>query len=218
MPIHDNFRPSERSGLNDHPDFQTLRDYLDSERFEAVSDVSRCIHRYTDIIGRYSTTDRSPTSPSNLANYRNYVQHRVMSLPVGDDDQDQIYEMLRVSLIIYSILVVMPLPLVVCPFDELAENLKRSTLKLSRGLGIPTDLRNLLVWTATLGALAAYDSDSRSWYILILERLCRRASIFSAADYVSALHSFLWLPCVSDADATNLWLELESSDPFQVHL
>ncbi len=103
--------------------------YLDSllKVIQDICDFSIVVENHTS--GRFV-----PRTSPEIIDQRNFVQHRLMSLcpedelivaeTVRPEDVDIQYESCRLACIIYSLLVVMPIPPVVGPFETLTEKLK----------------------------------------------------------------------------------------------
>jgi hypothetical protein len=126
-----------------------------------------------------------------------------------------LYELCRLAAIIYSLIVVFPLPTATAPFAKLALQVKEQISKPSIHLRW-TEAPQLILWITVMAAIASVDISERSWFVLILERLINRLKLNSWAQMKEYLEDFMWFGSTSDADGLNLWKEIEDSSPFSL--
>lgn len=163
--------------------------------------------RYTSLVEDYVKRTCAPTNLSEMADRRNWLQHNILSLPTTTPTRCAMYEAIRSALLIYSVLIIMPLPLEVAPLNELSDQIGDAIQRLNVS-SMPEKWLSLAVWAATMGSLAAYDSSKRSWHLGLLQRLCQRQGLQSWHAYREELMRFLWMPNVNDPDGRALWLEI----------
>lgn len=141
----------------------------------------------------------------------------------GDEEREHVLVRLsRLGTVIYSLLVVFPLPAVAAPFHRLARQvrtqLSQVALHPSSG-GAWTDDRaalDLVLWVTVMGAIAAVGSPDRQWYRTTLDDLTRRLNINTWTSMRERLRMFLWYEYTNDSDGLKLWREIEESNLFRV--
>ena len=119
---------------------------------------------YTLTLVDYCDGMLKPRSLSVLADRRNYVQHSLMSLPADSESKgmvqaaDPFYELTRLAAIIYSLLVIFPLPPRTASFVELALHVKSqiSNSKIGEAWARASEL---LLWVIVMGLLPLQTSQ-----------------------------------------------------------
>jgi hypothetical protein len=199
--------------------FHILLTVSRSEKVSHLHSVLQDMCDYTLIVVDYCDGRLKPQSLSVLADRRNHVQHSLMSLPADSGSgepfqaEDPLYELSRLAAIIYSLLVIFPLPPRTAPFAELALRVKAqfSASNMAESWGRAPEL---LLWIVFMGAVASVNLPERSWYVSVLDRLTRRKRITTWNDLYDVLQGFLWLGSTSNSDGQALWKEIESASPF----
>lgn len=154
-------------------------------------------------------TSSSPSSPS--------------SPPILHPDTI-IYEATRLAALVYSAGVILPLPAGSSPLPLLV-GLIQSTLQYPNSplsLSSTTTAASssssstsspaadtLLIWTLTLGAIAAEQNHARAWFVTALGHELRRTSILSWGMLRDTLKEVLWFDRACDRPGRRLWAEIE---------
>lgn len=122
--------------------------------------------------------------------------------------QDDLYEPCRLAVIIFSFLVVFPIPPVIGPFESLTERL------LSELVGI--DIREesamrsrVLLWISVMGAIGAIGLHERQWFVIHARGLSLRLAITDWTELKELLGSFLWFPSTNDLDGQEVWSDMQ---------
>lgn len=192
-------------------------------------------------------------SPLHKLAVRSIVfQHGMMSLPVSaemrtddeqpapeirpgvlekEDEEDNRYEITRLTTLIYSDLVFFPTPAIWQVRQRLAAMLKERLSLRPRGPSAggtttTTDARSavdedsndnnvddyddLLLWTIVLGGVAASNTANREWYVAQTHSQITRRRL-SWDDLHAILRSFLYWDYVLEAPVTQLWVEAFAS-------
>jgi hypothetical protein len=141
---------------------------------------------------------------------RNAVQHRLMSLPTGDElepgevGSTRMYEAIRLAAIIYSAGVTFPLPPYQGIFRRLSGRLK-TILEESKFDQCWQSSPKILLWVLVLGGVAALESEERSWYVRTLAVVSRSLDISEWDDVVEEMAHYLWLDSACNAGGRLLW-------------
>lgn len=67
-----------------------------------------------------------------------------------------------------------------------------------------------------MAAIASAGQPERTWFVAVLDRCRRELKLQSVTSFIEVLQEFLWFPSTNDADAEDVWEELESLDPFGI--
>lgn len=146
---------------------------------------------------------------------RNWTQHQLMSLPSNGDlsiltsdmKDATVFDAVRHALIVYSLIAAFPLPLPTAPFPELASRLKAGILQVLDN-DENTVSTTLLLWTSTMGALAAIGTPQRTSLVAICAGFCRKLRVSSWESMQAILQEYLWSGDISDFDGMYLFLEI----------
>jgi hypothetical protein len=123
-------------------------------------------------------------------------------------DQVTLFKAVHHALIIYSLIVVFPLPLSSAPFPELAAELEPDVSQLLNA-GRGDISRTLLLWISTMATLAAIDTPQRASLVATTAQLCRDLQIYSWEALEAVLQDYLWSEDISDFDGLYLYLEVQ---------
>jgi len=121
----------------------------------------------------------------------------------------------RLGTVIYSLLVVFPVPAIAAPFHQLAQDVKAQLTQPSVQAR-STEAPELILWVTVMGAVAAIGTTDRQWYLTTLDRLTRRLNINTWTSLKERLGMFLWFEYTNDSDGLKLWREIEESSPFRL--
>jgi hypothetical protein len=138
------------------------------------------------------------------------TQHRLLSLPPPSSEipelDECIYNATRVAALIYSDMVLFPLPSASAVKPTLADMLRRAldccTLQSCWGCH-----PSLMLWTVVLGGIAASSTSYRHWYASRLYMLSTELGLLSRESTKETLSSFLWWDYVCVDPAKKLWHE-----------
>ncbi|RDW72233.1 hypothetical protein BP5796_08267 [Coleophoma crateriformis] len=148
-----------------------------------------------------------------VARTRTAIQHRLLSLPGAEDLEHlnftklSLYECCRLSVLIYSIAVVFPIPNPGGALHNLVRRLKISIEGLES-----EDYRKLyadvLLWALILGGIAALDMLERTWFVSKLSVLRKEQNLHNWKSVEDILECFLWLESACGAGGILLWSEV----------
>lgn len=173
------------------------------ETLESISEITVALDHYQRG-GRYAP------SLSDIIAARTVTQHRLLSLAPPSSDIPQpdecIYNATRVAALIYSDMVLFPLPPQAGVKPKLADMLRRAldccTIQSCWG-----SHPRLLLWTVVVGGIAASSTSHRPWYASRLHKLSTKLEIYDWELIKKILSSFLWWDYICDEPAKKLWHE-----------
>jgi hypothetical protein len=152
----------------------------------------------------------------DIVRARNALQHRLLSLSAFGGGlmsrQDSVYDACRLALLIYSDMVIYPIPKVQGVRPKLASKL-RETLDcctLHRCWDINP---RVMLWIATLGAIAATNTSSRAWYVGKLKVCIELLGLDHYDRYLRLVNTFLWWDYVGAKPLQTLWDETRLHQP-----
>jgi len=151
-------------------------------------------------------------SAGQVADQRNLIQHKLVSLPSAPHSQiaatnSNIYEIMRLSTIIFSLLTIFPVTASAAPFLQLSTQLHAQLQDINIYAQSP-DESSFITWAVIMGGIAAIGTPNRSWYVSILRSLYLHLGFRSWDQLKTILERFLWLGSTNDVDGIALWLEL----------
>jgi hypothetical protein len=198
--------------------FRVLPEVLGQESVEKLLMVLKWTIQYTFAIDDQVHNRPEAQILRSVADERNFVQHSLMLLtPLPSEVQDEplLLKIARLGTVVYSLLVVFPIPAIAAPFLRLAQDIKASLLNpaLQTWSNEATDL---ILWTTTMGAIAAIGHPERVWYRSILHQQIDILGIDSWSTLKDRLGAFLWYGYTNDSDGRRLWTEIEESNLFRV--
>jgi len=172
---------------------------------------------FTVIIESYVEGRWTARTASTIIDQRNYVQHRLMSLPTKQElddggvmDVDPLYESCRLATIAYSFLVVFPLPPVIGPFEAVAAELRQELLTVHLEFQ-DSSTAQLVLWITVMGGIAALGLPERLWFRSRVNILRAHLGVTSWPELKAVLQQFLWHPSTNDPDGRE-FLEDELPD------
>jgi hypothetical protein len=150
---------------------------------------------------------------------RTAVQQRLLLLPTAEElsiplslskPKPNIYECCRLTALIYSVAVVLPVPNSHSVLQELVRRLMIVMGVLdTKNFGV--ELGGVLLWTLVLGGIAAIDTPERHWFASQLAWIVRRLDIDDWEGVEAILGSFLWLDSACSQGGQLLWSESMSA-------
>jgi hypothetical protein len=203
--------------------FSMLSIYLDGSDFSRylhagltpeLAEVFQDMHSYTIMVDLYSRGIMRNPSMCVMADRRNSIQFRLLSLPSakelgGDHFQGRdVYESCRIAAIIFSLLIIFPLPPVNAPLQLLARSLSH-VLAASDLHENWKSAPELLLWILMLGAVAS--GNEKWWFITIAHRTGIAAEIRGGRSLKQVLESVMWPNFDCGVDSEALWNEVMGS-------
>lgn len=183
-------------------------EYSDFKPLQDLSTALRYLAAYTVLV--YNHCQGIATNNQGaLADKRNSVQHRLLSLPAYPYEQNsdtpyQLYDSTRLAAQMYSLLCVYPCHPRTAPFEQLAIKLRKELSHLNQG-NISFEESQLLLWILVMGAIMTVGTKGRSWFIAALNPLSHRLRLNSWDDMKLILTTFLWLDMTNDIDGRDIW-------------
>jgi hypothetical protein len=223
--MHDDvIGPLTAASRKDHPlvglgrGFRVLPEMLGHAEVAKLLVVLRWIIQYTFAIDDYEQKRPEAQTSLRLSDERNFVQHSLMLLSPTKFETEQehpIHRLCRLGTLIYSLLVVYPIPAVAAPFHRLAQDVQ-TQLSQASVQARWTEAPELILWVTVLGAIASLGSQYREWYLTTLDRLTKRLNLSSWTAMKERLGTFLWFESTNDKDGSRLWKEMEDFSPFRM--
>ena len=169
---------------------------------------------FTIVVENHIEGRWSPRTFTTIIDQRNFIQHSVMSLKParelfehGATPEEDLYEPCRLAIIVFSFLVVFPVPPVAGPFESLTERLLVALSEI-KSCGEPLSSSKLLLWILVMGAVAAIGLPKRQWFLRRIHDLLQTLAVEDWKDMKVILQSFLWLPSTNDFDGQEVWAEM----------
>jgi hypothetical protein len=157
----------------------------------------------------------SPRTFTVIIDQRNFVQHSLMSLnskqELLDDGfsvEEVLYEPCRLAVIVFSFLVVFPIPPVSGPFESLTEQLLAELMEIDIS-GESASRSRMILWISVMGAIGAIGLPERQWFLNSAREMSSRLVVQSWKALKDILQSFLWFPSTNDPDGQELWSEMQ---------
>lgn len=211
--------------LQERLDFGSVEFALDVGRFiqsgftVELAEVFQAIKVYVTILdkldGREETFDDGVWL-SKITDQRNIILHSLLSLLPAEhlpdhlsEDQGVLYEACRISGLIFGIGVVFPLPPHISPLPRLAMTLRAILCSNILSGWTSSSTCGILMWSITLGGIAAANTPHRRWFVAELELLTREQSIFNWESHKRILKQMLWQNNACDVAGQNMWAEVE---------
>ncbi|KAJ9607452.1 hypothetical protein H2200_008525 [Cladophialophora chaetospira] len=163
----------------------------------------------TAALDHFQRDENHPPALVDIVEYRRYVQYRLLSLgpvtsisPLSDDDY--VYEVCRIAVLIYSDLNIWPLPSSTKARPRLAKQLRRCLERQGTGLSEDTLPQDLLLWVAMMGAIAASQTKEAEYFVSLLAQDPRD---LSWKNFHSVMLQYLWCDFVVSPMAQPLWYQ-----------
>ena len=198
--------------------FRILPELLGHESVEQLLMALKWIIQYTFAVDDHVKSRPEAHKLGCLSDERNFVQHSLLLLtPLRAEEPDDppLLHLSRLGTVVYSMLVVFPLPAIAAPFQRLAQDIKAQLLDPSIQAWW-TEASDLILWVTAMGAIAAIGTPDREWYRTILDELTRQLGLESWPSMRERLGMFLWYVYTNDSDGLKLWTEIEESNLFRV--
>jgi hypothetical protein len=184
-----------------------------------VIDIFLNLKDYSEAIDAYS---QSAILPDCMADNRNWVLHRLLSLPsvgasallgqinmLSEDFHSAMlcFEACRLTAIMYCIHVTFPVPRSMYARLLLLPQMKESIGKVQLVVGNQA-LTELLLWCVIVGGVAASGQPERSWFATQLFYVARFLDLTKWSDAKMVLRKFAWLDSACDRGGAVFWNEV----------
>ena len=117
------------------------------------------------------------------------------------------YEACRLGLVIYSLLILFPVPLMTEPYPELAQLLRHELDLIQIDLSVWMPDLEFLLWLLVMGGMAALGTENRWWFIRQVHWLASILEITSWEQLKTTMDSILWLNTPCDFEGLAIWEE-----------
>ncbi|KAL2839197.1 hypothetical protein BJY01DRAFT_250615 [Aspergillus pseudoustus] len=171
------------------------------------------IHQYNEMLAHYLGGSIGAPKMTEFADQRNWIQRAILALPWSDEVEITAdttfsrfeHEMVRVSLLLYSFLVVFPIPFAYGPYDRVLGMLKNILLD-EAGLNLLP--QSMLLWAVSLGAITSESiASDDAWFVVKLRELTSQGGVMASwNEYKLAVRSVLWQDSVLDPFMQRIWL------------
>lgn len=173
---------------------------------------------YTALIDAYLHATTPVPEISAMIDRRNSVQHALTSLPAANGLRETqsgfiaLYEPIRLTMLIYSLGVIFPLPPMKGTHRKLVLLLKIAFEAMDSYEQAQTPV---ILWVLTLGGIAALGMLERRWFVKELSRLLATSPVYRVWQYaVEEFHSYLWLDSACEPGGRLLWDEVTQESSF----
>ncbi|PON25463.1 hypothetical protein TGAM01_v205757 [Trichoderma gamsii] len=160
----------------------------------------------------YLAGNSQSPSLANFADARNQIQHALLSLPQGDQLDATIvpgfttistteYELMRISLLLYSFIVIFPIPFRFGPFVRLRVLLRGVLTKPDTYRRLP---KAVILWSLTIGRIIPAHED-KDWFEKKLIEAMSWTKVSSVEELKVILKSIMWQDDVLDPFLGKTW-------------
>lgn len=174
--------------------------------------VVQRMHQYNRLLADYLSGVVQAPALSVFADERNWIQHQLLSLPSQEEihfgnqaglllPSKAVYEVIRISLLLYSLLVIFPIPFEFGPFTRLRVMLQRALADPSVGRELPSEV---LLWVVTIASLP-WSVEGRGWFQNALQGLTSHMSWVTWEEAKLVLGSVMWQDSVLDSMLAQVW-------------
>jgi hypothetical protein len=183
-----------------------------------LAEVFQAMKAYISIVEEHQEGSTIDPDMCRISNQRNLVQYHLLSIPsAAQFDQEfrqshPVYEMCRLSGLIFGIGVIFPLPDYTAPLSTLIRLLQAELQQsnLESNWSSP-DAVSVLIWVLTLGGIAATDMPERTWFVAALGRFTADSGLSKWRHLKQVLGLMLWLDSACDSAGQQLWDEVDRS-------
>jgi hypothetical protein len=171
---------------------------------------------YTEVIHALVRGQLPQQDMSIVAEQRNWIQYRLMSLPSVKElsyDISPLYELCRLGAQIYSLAVIIPLPAATAPFARLVKLLKEAIGQIEFSVieGKHSAESDLVLWILVLGGIASEGTQDRNWYLIFLQGIVTSRRITNCDDLEHILQQIVWLDLACNPGLHRLWQDMQNS-------
>lgn len=180
---------------------------------DTLCEVLEQMGQLTTALDQYTRGGQAAPDMVELTATRNSLQHQLLSLELttleGPLNELVIAEICRISALIFSDMVLFPLPATqkVKPF--LAARLK--SLLVTWNVECPSEAQlRTLAWATMLGCIASTFAAEHDWFLQQLSMHLSKLVILDWPKLRRLCSSFLWWPPVCDSPGRVVWSEVQS--------
>lgn len=142
------------------------------------------------------TIETSESELSVVADRRNWIQHKALSLPPASElppsEFTPIYEPLRFAMITYSILVVFTVLPSLAPFPRLSRLIKQAIIDYPVRKDWNLQMMHVLIWILVIGGIISTDEETATWFAGLLGVVSSTIGVNSWADLRALLTTVVW--------------------------
>ncbi|RFU27625.1 hypothetical protein B7463_g8700, partial [Scytalidium lignicola] len=189
---------------------------------DAATTILQAIADLTVIIDHHCRGINFIPDINIFVRHRNTLQHRLMSLPRGEEleygevNSICLYESIRHTAILFSVAVTFALPPQSGIFQTLASRLK--TIMEESKFDLCWQLcPETLMWMLVLGGIASAGTTERNWYVQNLAAVSAALKLSEWDEVEKVLSEFLWLRSVCGTGGRVLWIEVMNDRALQQH-
>jgi hypothetical protein len=178
---------------------------------QELREIIHKMSRYNDVLDSYLSGRIQLPNMAAIADRRNWIQHKLLSLPllveVGQDHEfftlREEYEIIRIALLLYSYLVIFPIPFALCPFGRLTTKLKEALIEGECSGTLANFNAELMMWAVSLGSVP--NSAQRTWFVGRLQDLIAQAGVSQPMSRKVVLKSVMWHSNILDPLIGEIW-------------
>lgn len=179
--------------------------------FISLGQLSRALKMLND-----GSVDRP--SYDRIGDYRNLVQHRLLSLPTTEDLHEQIlegrtasqdiwslYDACRITALLYSTHVTFPVPRTASQREDVLTSHRTKLLAIGPHIRQSSEVLELQLWCTIIGGIASEHGTHRNWYTIEVKRLASLCGVQSSLQLMETMERFAWMEEACQAGARALW-------------
>ncbi|KMP09206.1 hypothetical protein DIZ76_016887 [Coccidioides immitis] len=180
-----------------------------------ICDVLQNMRDYSNVVNLYSQGVLPNLELASIADRRNWIQYSLLSLPsIYELDEQSIqhhktYEVCRLAAMIYSMLVIFPLPATNRPFKRIT-SMTRAALAESEPLTAWGPAGEMLLWSLVLGGMAARNTPDRGWFADKLVEVLASGGPSTWEELKEVMVQVMWMDSVCDMGGRAFWEEVMS--------
>jgi hypothetical protein len=153
-----------------------------------------------------------------IGDYRNLVQHRLLSLPTAEDLHEQalgdrtatqhiwsLYDTCRMTALLYSTHVTFPVPRTASQREDMLTSHRIKLLATGPHIIQSSQVLELLLWCTVIGGIASEHSTHRHWYTIEVKRLFTLCGVKSSLQLMETMKRFAWMEEACQGGARALW-------------
>jgi hypothetical protein len=181
------------------------------------------LRNFTSTLHAYHEGLLREISISRIADSRNELTHRILSLPpakklefsqnnavISENEYHdlEVYEACRLTAVLYTIMIVFPMPRSKHAREYLIP-LIRNSLECIDPYAVKEDIRGLYLWCLTVAGVAASGYPIRAWFLRHILPVSSFLMIKTWDEAQIFLEGFAWLRCACSQAGESLWDDAE---------